>query len=152
MGAPYARTNRISSRSDCLGPQEQREDGPTHNRRHACNRSSSRERGLDYDPDADYDAGRQALPAGDQPSNPQPQIEAGPTEDTFVVYRENKDDPNWSPLDAPAVWRYMARNALESPSVPAVDAFRKAIAESEKQLASNPWLPNFLATLLSLSP
>ncbi|AXC15278.1 hypothetical protein ACPOL_6034 [Acidisarcina polymorpha] len=68
------------------------------------------------------------------------------------MYRENKDDPNWSPLDAPAVWRYMARNALESPSVPAVDAFRKAIAESEKQLASNPWLPNFLATLLSLSP
>ena len=64
MGAAYARTDRISSRSDCLGPQEQREDGPTHNRRHACNRSSSRERGLDYDPDADYDAGRRALASG----------------------------------------------------------------------------------------
>ena len=60
------------------------------------------------------------------------------TQDTFVVYRGNKDDPNWSPLDAPAVWRYSGKNVLDSPSVPAVEAFRKAIAESEKQLASNP--------------
>jgi hypothetical protein len=76
--------------------------------------------------------------AGSQPANPQPQIEAGPMQDTFVVYRGNKDDPNWSPLDAPAVWRYTAKNALESPSVPAVEAFRTVIADSEKQLASNP--------------
>jgi hypothetical protein len=76
--------------------------------------------------------------AGSQPGNPQPQIEAGLTQDTFVLYRGNKDDPNWSPLDAPAVWRYSAKNALEAPSVPAVEAFRKVIAESEKQLASNP--------------
>jgi hypothetical protein len=75
---------------------------------------------------------------GDQPPTPQPQIEAGTTEDTFVVYRGNKEDPKWSPLDSPPVWRYVAKNALESPSVPAVDAFRKAIAESEKQLASTP--------------
>ncbi len=76
--------------------------------------------------------------AGNQAA-PQPQIEAGPTQDTFVVYRGGiKDDPNWSPLDAPAVWRYTAKNALEAPSVPAVDAFRKAIADSEKQLASTP--------------
>ena len=77
-------------------------------------------------------------PTGDQPGNPQPQIEAGPTQDAFIVYRGNKDDPNWSPLDAPAVWRYIAKNALDSPSVPAVEAFRKAIADSEKQLAANP--------------
>jgi hypothetical protein len=77
-------------------------------------------------------------PTGDQSPNPQPQIEAGPTEDTFVVYRGNKDDPHWSPLNAPAVWRYTAKNALDAPSVPAVDAFRKAIADSEKQLAANP--------------
>ena len=77
--------------------------------------------------------------AGSQPATPQPQVEAGPTQDLFVVYRGGiKDDPNWSPLDAPAVWRYSAKNALESPSVPAVEAFRKAIADSEKQLASTP--------------
>jgi len=76
--------------------------------------------------------------AGNQPATPYPQIESGSTQDNFFVYRGNGNDPNWSALDSPAAWRYTAKNALESPSVPAVEAFRKAIAESEKQLASTP--------------
>jgi len=76
--------------------------------------------------------------AGTSPSTPYPQTEIGSSQDTFAVYRGGKDDPNWSPLDTPAVWRYTAKNGLESPSVPAVEAFRKAIADSEKQLAANP--------------
>jgi hypothetical protein len=75
--------------------------------------------------------------AGSGPSTPQPQIEAGSPQDMFVVYR-GSTDPNWSPLDAPSVWRYSGKDALASPSVPAVEAFRKLIAESEKQLASHP--------------
>jgi len=75
--------------------------------------------------------------AGTQPSTPEPQIEAGSAQDMFVVYR-GSTDPNWSPLDAPAVWRYSGKDALASPSVPAVEAFRKLIAESEKELASHP--------------
>ena len=75
--------------------------------------------------------------AGTQPSTPEPQIEAGSAQDMFVVYRGNKD-PNWSPLDSPSVWRYSGKDALASPSVPAVEVFRKLIAESEKQLASHP--------------
>ena len=75
--------------------------------------------------------------AGTQPSTPQPQIEASSPQDMFVVYR-GSTDPNWSPLDTPAVWRYSGKDALASPSVPAVEAFRKLIAESEKQLASHP--------------
>jgi hypothetical protein len=75
--------------------------------------------------------------AGTQPSTPQPQIEAGSPQDMFVVYR-GSTDPNWSPLDAPSVWRYSGKDALASPSVPAVEAFRKLIAESEKELASHP--------------
>jgi hypothetical protein len=51
-----------------------------------------------------------------------------------VVYRENKADLQDSPLDSPAVWRYTAKDALESPDVPAVEVFRKAIADTEKQL------------------
>ena len=39
---------------------------------------------------------------------------------------------------APVEWRYSGKDALESPSVPAVEVFRKLIAESEKQLASHP--------------
>ena len=75
--------------------------------------------------------------AGTQPSTPEPQIEAGSPQDMFVVYR-GSTDPNWSPLDASPVWRYSSKDALASPSVPAVEVFRKLIAESEKQLASHP--------------
>jgi hypothetical protein len=56
----------------------------------------------------------------------------------FVVYRTNKNDPRDAPLDSPAVWRYSSRDALHSPDVPAVDEFRKVIAESEKKLAGKP--------------
>jgi hypothetical protein len=76
--------------------------------------------------------------AGSQPATPYPQIEAGPTQDTFVVYRGGKDDPSFNPLDSPAVWRYVAKNGLESPSVPAVEVFRKLVVESDKQLAGTP--------------
>lgn len=69
-----------------------------------------------------------------QSSSPHPQMEVGSTQDMFVVYRA---DPNHNrtsdPLDYPPVWRYSARDALESPGVPAVDVFRKLIAETEKQ-------------------
>ncbi len=75
--------------------------------------------------------------AGTQPSTPEPQLEAGSAQDMFVVYR-GSTDPNWSPLDTPSVWRYSGRDALASPSVPAVEAFRKLVAESDKQLASHP--------------
>ena len=75
--------------------------------------------------------------AGTQPSTPEPQIEAGSPQDMFVVYR-GSTDPNWSPLDAPPVWRYSGKDALASPSVPAVEVFRKLIADSEKELAAHP--------------
>ncbi|MDP9159893.1 MAG: hypothetical protein M3O09_06640 [Acidobacteriota bacterium] len=54
--------------------------------------------------------------------------EIGSLEDTFEVYRGGQD-----PLDSPAIWRYRAKDALTPPRVPAVEQFRKAIEESEKQ-------------------
>jgi hypothetical protein len=72
---------------------------------------------------------------GQSPSSrPSPQTELGPTLDMFVVYRGT----SLNPLDAPAVRRFTAKDALASPDVPAVEAFRKLVAESEKQLSSNP--------------
>jgi hypothetical protein len=62
----------------------------------------------------------------------------GGAQDTFVVYRGNKAHPQESPLDFPSVWRYTAKDALDSPDVPAVEVFRKAIADTEKQLAGKP--------------
>jgi hypothetical protein len=78
-------------------------------------------------------------PGGPPSSDPQPQVEVGQSQDMFVLYRcTTKDDPYWAPLDAPPVWRYAAKDALQSPGVPAVEVFRKLIADSEKQLAATP--------------
>jgi hypothetical protein len=64
-----------------------------------------------------------------QDTHPAPQIEAGMTDDMFVVYQGGAGNP----LDGPAAWRYTNKDALKSPSVPAVAEFRKAIEEAEKQ-------------------
>lgn len=64
-----------------------------------------------------------------QDTQPTPQIEAGMSDDMFVVYHGGAGNP----LDGPPVWRYMNKDALKSPSVPAVAEFRKAIEEAEKQ-------------------
>jgi hypothetical protein len=71
---------------------------------------------------------------GDQPQTPHPQLEVGPTDDMFVVYRGKRYDA----LESPAVWRYSAKDALRSPGVPAVEAFKKVITEAEKQQAATP--------------
>jgi hypothetical protein len=73
-------------------------------------------------------------PTTAHPEDPAPQVEIGQANDTFAVYRGNRD----SALDSPPVWRYIAPDALRSPDVPAVDAFRKTIAEAEKQQAAKP--------------
>lgn len=64
-------------------------------------------------------------------SNPHPQVESGQTQDIFAVFRGKRENA----LDSPTVWRYQAKDALRSPSVPAVEEFRKVIAEAEKQQA-----------------
>jgi hypothetical protein len=79
-----------------------------------------------------------ASPGGDpsdsEPSGPRPEVEVGGSQDMFVVYRGNRAKP----LDSPAVWRYSAPDALQTPGIPAVDQFKKLITESEKQLAAKP--------------
>ena len=61
-------------------------------------------------------------------SGPRVSNEVGPSEDTFEVYRGGVQ----TPLDAPAVWRYIAKDCLRPPKVSAVEEFRKAIADAEK--------------------
>ena len=58
-------------------------------------------------PEPTNSGGRIAVIPGSGPdSSPQPQVEAGQSQDMFVVYRcTSKDDENWAPLDAPPVWR-----------------------------------------------
>jgi hypothetical protein len=69
-----------------------------------------------------------------QDTNPHPQTEVGFSEDMFVVYEGRVD----AALDRPPAWRYMSKDALHSPNVPAVAEFRKAIEETEKQQKNKP--------------
>jgi hypothetical protein len=73
-------------------------------------------------------------PPGSQSQDPSPGVEVGQAEDTFAVYLGKSD----SALDSAPTWRYSAKDALRSPSVPAVEEFRKAIAEAEKERAAHP--------------
>jgi hypothetical protein len=66
---------------------------------------------------------------GPQDGRPHPGTEIGPSGDLFAVYRGGVDYP----LDSPPEWRYIAKDSLSSPGVPAVGEFRKAIEEAEKQ-------------------
>jgi hypothetical protein len=64
-----------------------------------------------------------------QSTSPHPQADIGAADDMFVVYQGQVDHP----LERPAVWRFSSEDALSSPDVPAVQKFRKAIEEAEKQ-------------------
>lgn len=76
---------------------------------------------------------------GTYPQNQGPGIsnEVGPSDDMFTVYRGNMGDPQ----DSPPVWRYLKKDCLRmtATQVPAVEEFRKAIAEAEKpKVPKNP--------------
>lgn len=77
-------------------------------------------------------------PASSNPTpadqTPHPEAQIGSTDDYFAVYRGDVNQP----LDSPPAWRYVASDALQSPSVPAVDKFRQAIADAEKAASKGP--------------
>ena len=68
-----------------------------------------------------------------QPTTPT-QTEISNPEDSFLVYLGGSE----TPLDGTPIWRYIQKDGLKPHSVPAVDAFRKAIAETEKAASKNP--------------
>jgi hypothetical protein len=61
-----------------------------------------------------------------------PQAEIATPEDSFTVYQGDTLDP----LDTTPAWRYIGKNGLQPHSVPAVDAFRKALDEADKAAAA----------------
>ena len=77
----------------------------------------------------------QAPPLTDPTMDPRSQSprmsnEVGPSDDMFAVYRAG---PVSDPLNAPPVWRYIKKDCLRpSPDVPAVEEFRKLLADAEK--------------------
>ncbi len=72
---------------------------------------------------------------GPGPGEPRPQTEVGGTEDSFAVFQGGPENP----IDGtPPAWRYVAKNGLLPHSVPAVAAFKKAVADAEKAAAKKP--------------
>jgi hypothetical protein len=74
------------------------------------------------------------LPGAPGDRGPQLGSQMGSSDDTFEVYRGGGEYP----LDAAPVWRYIAKGSLDAPQVDAVEQFRKAIEESEKQSQHKP--------------
>jgi hypothetical protein len=73
-----------------------------------------------------------------QDTRPSQQTEVGrPSQDTFVVYSGDSES-TLKLSERPAAWRYEAKEALHSPNVPAVEEFRKAVEDAEKQQKSKP--------------
>jgi hypothetical protein len=72
-----------------------------------------------------------ATDPGLAPSSPGPSLstQVGGAEDALEVYRGDVADA----LDSSPLWRYMAKDALRSPNVPAVDQFRKTVEQAEKE-------------------
>jgi hypothetical protein len=66
------------------------------------------------------------LGQGDE--GPRPQMEIGDTADSFTVFQGGKERP----LDSAPTWKYLANDGLLPHSVPAVAAFKKAVADAEK--------------------
>ena len=67
-------------------------------------------------------------------SNPRLGTELGSSDDTLEVYRGGSEYP----LDAAPIWRYRSKNALKQPPLSAIEQFRKAIEDSEKQRQQKP--------------
>ena len=77
-------------------------------------------------------------PGQGRPSGRAPNISneagIGMSEDSFEVYMGGVDHP----LDATPVWRYVAKDALNSPPMTAVQQFRNAVNESDQLSQQKP--------------
>jgi hypothetical protein len=78
--------------------------------------------------------GPQNGPMTEDRPHPQAEIGTSAAQDSFLVYRGRTENP----LDGSPVWRYETKNALKPHSVPAVEAFRKAVDEAEQAAAKQP--------------
>lgn len=65
--------------------------------------------------------------------------EVGPAEDMLAVYRGGEMDQY--PLDSTPIWRRIAKDCLQEPSVAAVAELRKEIADAEKPQTTQPKKP-----------
>lgn len=72
------------------------------------------------------------------PGPTHPQSEIGDVNDSFLVYEGAGEGGGDDPFSVPPGWRYIAPDGLNPGSLPAVAAFKKAIADAEKAAAKKP--------------
>ena len=80
--------------------------------------------------------GSMGPPRGSMPTStadPQPHGRIGVEEDSFAVFKGGEN-----PFVANPAWKYMATDGLSPQTVPAVAAFRKALAAAEKAASEKP--------------
>jgi hypothetical protein len=65
---------------------------------------------------------------GQDDESPRPQTDIGDAADSFTVFQGGKEKP----LESAPAWKYLGNDGLLPHSVPAVAAFKKAIADAEK--------------------
>jgi hypothetical protein len=73
-------------------------------------------------------------PMTEDRAHPQAEIGNSTSNDSLLVYRGRIENP----LDGSPIWRYEAKDALKPHTVPAVDAFRKAVDQAEQAAAKQP--------------
>jgi hypothetical protein len=73
-------------------------------------------------------------PMTEDRAHPQVEIGNSTSNDSLLVYRGRIEKP----LDGSPIWRYEAKDALKPHTVPAVDAFRKALDQAEQATAKQP--------------
>ena len=94
---------------------------------------------LQPSPGTIYVGGQQGAPPdltypGPTPGGPTVRNEAGTAEDTLELFQGGVQYP----LEAAPFWKYIGKDALNAPEVRAVEQFRKAVAEAEKQQKHKP--------------
>ena len=77
-------------------------------------------------------------PLGAPAGSRTPQLEVAGQEDYFVVYQGNVEHPT----HAPFAWRWIRKDGLHPHDVPAVEEFRKALIEADKQAAKQAAKPS----------
>ena len=85
--------------------------------------------GVQHGPAGSHGSGGSGYPTQRGPAATTPEATAGTPGDMFLVFEGRTDDPT----EGVPGWRYVKKDGLHAHNVPAVDAFRKAIDEAEKQ-------------------
>jgi hypothetical protein len=116
-----------------LDPRQNNRPGSITSSDNAVSLGAQRGRSTGQASDASQGGGLDDASLETSQQSPHPQTEIGQANDSMAVYAGGAH-----PLDKPPAWKYVSRDGLSHQGVPAVDAFKKAVADAEKAAAKKP--------------